>query len=297
MTIHPLMKVEPFTNRAQGHSPCAVLLNSETLDVVAMRTIADRINVPETVFVSNTDTVDFKIRCFNRMGEAQSRARSIVAAVYAIAEAGLLPLHAEKMGLSLEVSGRLTPIEIVFRDGTVQQVILPKTTTPEFLAIHHPGIVSLFGIALENVYPYAFVQAVAVGSPHLLIAVKYLDVVRNIQLDSAAYADLLQTTGFAGVHIFCLCGATQQGQTYARHFGTEAFAFEEPLSVSGTCSMAAYLWRYGMLGQSNFIAEHGPGLQQPEQAVVEIVGTRDQIEAIKVGGTAVVIAREQFHYS
>jgi predicted PhzF superfamily epimerase YddE/YHI9 len=53
--------------------------------------------------------------------------------------------------------------------------------------------------------------------------------------------------------------------------------------------MAAYLWHYGLINKPNFVAEQGHWLDRPGQAQVEIIGPRENISAVKVGGTAVTI--------
>ena len=55
--------------------------------------------------------------------------------------------------------------------------------------------------------------------------------------------------------------------------------------------MAAYLWHYGLIEQPTFIAEQGHWMQRPGQASVEVIGPRDKIETVKVGGSAVTVLR------
>ena len=55
--------------------------------------------------------------------------------------------------------------------------------------------------------------------------------------------------------------------------------------------MAAYVWHYGLIDDPTFIAEQGHWLHRPGQATVEVVGPRDDIETVKVGGGAVTVIR------
>jgi trans-2,3-dihydro-3-hydroxyanthranilate isomerase len=66
---------------------------------------------------------------------------------------------------------------------------------------------------------------------------------------------------------------------------------EDPFTGSATGGMAAYLWRYGLLDQPTFIAEQGHWMGRPGQATVEVIGPRDDIETVRVGGSAVTIVR------
>ena len=55
--------------------------------------------------------------------------------------------------------------------------------------------------------------------------------------------------------------------------------------------MAAYLWHHGLIEKPTFIAEQGHWMQRPGQAFVEVVGSRDDIQTVKVGGSAVTVLR------
>jgi trans-2,3-dihydro-3-hydroxyanthranilate isomerase len=59
--------------------------------------------------------------------------------------------------------------------------------------------------------------------------------------------------------------------------------------------MAAYLWRYGWIDSPTFIAEQGHWMSQPGKGFVEVVGDRDDIQTIRVGGSAVTVIRGLFY--
>jgi trans-2,3-dihydro-3-hydroxyanthranilate isomerase len=94
--------------------------------------------------------------------------------------------------------------------------------------------------------------------------------------------------------LFCLQGISDAGATFARHFGVPPDLLEDPFTGSATGGMAAYLWHYGLIPSPQFIAEQGHWLQRPGQASVEVIGPRDDIQAVKVGGPAVAILCGEF---
>jgi trans-2,3-dihydro-3-hydroxyanthranilate isomerase len=55
--------------------------------------------------------------------------------------------------------------------------------------------------------------------------------------------------------------------------------------------MAAYLWRYGLIDHPTFVAQQGHWMGRPGTASVEVVGPRDNIETVRIGGQAVVVMR------
>ena len=58
--------------------------------------------------------------------------------------------------------------------------------------------------------------------------------------------------------------------------------------------MAAYLWHYGLVDEPQFMAEQGHWMNRPGQAQVEIVGPRNDIQTVKVGGSAVTVLEGEF---
>ena len=58
--------------------------------------------------------------------------------------------------------------------------------------------------------------------------------------------------------------------------------------------MAAYLWRYGLINKPTFTAEQGHWMNRPGVASVEVIGPRDDITTVKVGGAAVAVLFGEF---
>jgi trans-2,3-dihydro-3-hydroxyanthranilate isomerase len=127
-----------------------------------------------------------------------------------------------------------------------------------------------------------------------MVPVQNLDALARIQIDIRAFSALHTKGDFFSLHIFCLGGFTSNGDTFARHFAPPPDIFEDPFTGSATGGMAAYLWRYGLIESRRFIAEQGHWLKRPGLAFVEIQGSRDDIEGIRVGGQAVVVMRGEF---
>ena len=64
---------------------------------------------------------------------------------------------------------------------------------------------------------------------------------------------------------------------------------EDPLTGSATGGMAAYLWHHGLIPTPTFMAEQGHWMDRPGQAYVEVIGPPEDIETVKVGGSAVTV--------
>jgi len=152
-------------------------------------------------------------------------------------------------------------------------------------------VMPAFGLHPDDALHGVPIQIVSTGTPQLMIPVKNLDALRRIQVNIPLYTALRDSTKFFSPHLFCTQGVTPAGQTFARHFGLPPDTYEDPFTGSATGGMAAYLWHYGLLESPKFIAEQGHWMNRPGQAFVEVVGSREDIEMVKVGGSAVTVMR------
>ena len=112
-----------------------------------------------------------------------------------------------------------------------------------------------------------------------------------MQVNLAAYKVYRAQSDFFSPHLFCLQGITPRARTFARHPGVPPDVTEDPFTGSATGGMGAYLWHHGLIDEPKFIAEQGHWMNRPGQATVEVIGPRDDIETVKVGGKAVTVMR------
>jgi trans-2,3-dihydro-3-hydroxyanthranilate isomerase len=124
-----------------------------------------------------------------------------------------------------------------------------------------------------------------------MIPVNNVDVLKRIDFQATAYAQFRANADFFSTHLFCLQGLTEAGDTFARHFVEPPDLIEDPFTGSATGGMGAYLWHYGLIEQPTFKAEQGHWMHRPGLGTVEVVGSRDDIETVKVGGNAATIVR------
>jgi trans-2,3-dihydro-3-hydroxyanthranilate isomerase len=66
---------------------------------------------------------------------------------------------------------------------------------------------------------------------------------------------------------------------------------EDPFTGSATGGMAAYLWHHGLIDSPTFLAEQGHWMGRPGQGFVSVIGPREDIETVQVGGQAVTVIR------
>lgn len=292
--MYSFMQVDAFTDKPLGGNPCAILFDADSLDEESMLAIAREMNLSETSYVINSEKADFGARYFTPGGEIPLAGHPTLATVQALVESGRLSLAGELTEITLELQAGLIPVEIVAKEGKIQRITMTQNR-PLFLAEYSPEeVMPVLGLTTDDLLPTTIIQTVSTGTPQLMVPVQNLDALARIQIDIRAFSALHTKGDFFSLHIFCLGGFTSNGDTFARHFAPPPDIFEDPFTGSATGGMAAYLWRYGLIESRRFIAEQGHWLKRPGLAFVEIQGSRDDIEGVRVGGQAVVVMRGEF---
>ena len=291
MPTLPFAQVDAFTDSPLGGNPCAIVFDADGLDDETMLAIAREMNLSETSFVLRSRVADVRARYFTPAEEIPLAGHPTVATIFALVESGRLELRGEESTYSLEL--QVGPVRVDVRaDGdTVRRVVMSQKK-PRFLATHDPAeVLPVFGLSEADLLPDLPIQTVSTGTPQLMVPLRGLEALRRVRIDTARYAALRASSDFFSPHLFCREGATESGQTFARHFGTSPDTPEDPFTGSATGGMAAYLWHYGLIESPRFVAEQGHWMSRPGRAEVEVVGPRENIETVRVGGSAVTVLR------
>lgn len=291
MPTYPFMQVDAFTDRPLGGNPCAIVFDTDDMPTETMQAIAQEMNLSETSFVRQSDVADFGVRYFTPAEEIPMAGHPTIATTFALVESGRLPLTGPCTSITLELQVGPIQVDIMSSDGVIKRVVMSQKK-PQFLeTFATTTVLPLFGLSVDDALPGVSTQVVSTGTPQLMVPLKDQAALRRALIDLAAYPSFREEAGFFSAHLFCLQGATPHGQTFARHFGTPPDVFEDPFTGSATGGMAAYLWHYGLIDSPTFIAEQGHWMNRPGQATVEVIGPRDDIETVKVGGLAATILR------
>ncbi|MEO8030146.1 MAG: PhzF family phenazine biosynthesis protein [Gemmatimonadota bacterium] len=291
MPSYPVVWVDAFTDRPLAGNPCAVVFDADDLDPATMQAIAGEMHLAETAFVRRSTIADVAARYFTPAEEIPLAGHPTVATIYALVEAGRLALTGELTTISLELKEGPIPVEITAVGGKVTRVTMSQRK-PKFLSTHQAEVVlPIFGLEPDAVLPGATIQTVSTGTPQLMVPVRSLERLREAHMDVPAYRAYRDRSDFFSPHLFCLEGVTAAGRTFARQFGAPPDLPEDPFTGSATGAMAAYCWHHGLIAQPVFRAEQGHWMGRPGIAEVEVVGPRDDIVTVKVGGAAVTILR------
>ena len=302
---HEFMQVDAFTDQPLGGNPCAIVFDADDLSTETMQAIAKENNLSETAFVLKSDVADVGARYFTPDEEIPLAGHPTIATIYALATTNRIP--SDKIGepgsttqIMLQLPAGVLPIDIVWsgkpgsdQPRSVDQVIMSQLAPKFGATFSSEQILPIFGLQPEDSLAGPPIQIVSTGTPQLMIPVRDHDALRRVALNAADYVAFREREKFFSPHIFCLEGATESGDTFARHVVAShgGSTFEDPFTGSATGGMGAYIWHHGLMDSPKFVAEQGHWMGRPGRAKVEVVGQPDVIETVKVGGNAATIIR------
>lgn len=290
MPTYSLYQVDAFTARPLNGNPCAVVFDCADLNDDLMLAIAREMNLSETSFVWRMDDGRFRARYFTPAEEIPLAGHPTVATIYALIDSGRLKVDGDYLKLPLVLRDGPVEVEVFAKANKVERIMMSQRK-PQFLSIHRPAdILPAFGLDESDLLPNTVIQTVSTGTPQLMVVLKDLDSLRRATLNIEKYAALRNASDFFSPHLFCLQGV-ERGTTFARDFGLPPDTLEDAFTGSATGGMAAYLWHYGLIDSPTFIAEQGHWMSRPGEAYVEVIGPREDIETVKVGGAAVTVFR------
>lgn len=286
MGNHRFFQVDAFTTNPLGGNPCAIIFESDGLSEKQMIAIAQEMNLSETVFVLTPTKTDFKARYFTPIEEIPLAGHPTISLIHILHELGLI----QKPSMSLELPAGEIRVDIELDAQSKNPHITMFQNKPKFMT-EYPAdtVLPVFGLSAQDKLPNAPIQTVSTGTPQLMIPLKSLDALKSAEMDFERYRKLKAQGDFFSPHLFCLSGATSDGDTFARHFGIPPDTFEDPFTGSATGNMGCFLWHYNLIKNPKFIAEQGHWMGRPGRAQVEVVGEPGNIETVKLSGTAVTV--------
>lgn len=291
MPSYPYMLIDAFTERALGGNPCAVVFDADTLPDATMQAIAQEMNLSETAFVRSSQVADIGARYFTTAEEIPLAGHPTIATIYGLVQSGQIALRGASTTVRLELRAGVIDVEISQAEGRALLITMSQLA-PRFLQTLDPAeALPAFGLSPDDLLPGAQVQVVSTGTPQLMVPLRDHAALRRARVYPDLALPLRERTGFFSSHLFCVQGLTEAGRTFARHFGTPPDTTEDPFTGSATGGMAAYLWHYGLIDTPRWVAEQGHWMGRPGQAQVEVVGPRDAIRTVRVGGSAALLIR------
>lgn len=275
--------VDAFADAPFGGNGCAVVHGGAVLsDAVCMAYVRET-SLVECTFTGPSEVADLRVKYYLASREIPFAGHPTIATVAAL-------LHRGKAGqgkLTLETGAGIVALDV---DGAL---ITMTQVAPTFGArIPAEVVAKVGGIPADAII--AAPQVVSTGLPFCITVLRDREAVESLRFDRKGFAAYRDQLGLASDDLMepywlALEGATAAGDTFARLLLAPPSPPEDPFTGSATGAAAAFLWAHGLISSPRYVAEQGHGLGRPGRAQVEVLGPRDAIAGVKVGGHGVVL--------
>ena len=286
MKEYKIIYIDAFTRIPYTGNPCAVLPQAEGLTVEQMQAIARETNLNETAFVFKSTKAHFKVRYFTPRNEIPFAGHPTIATVYMLAEEGLIPLKEPVIHISLEFEIGVLPVDIEIKHGKPVRVIMTQKAPTFGMTLSPEEVAPCFGLRVSDLRSDCPSQVVGTGVPFLMVPARDINVLAKVRMDRDTLAKLLDKAGIGAAFMFCLGGFMKEADTHARFFDPRGTS-EDPYTGSATGAMGCYVIHYGLKKGPTLVAEQGNFVKRPGDGVIEIGGSPQQIENVRLGGAAV----------
>jgi len=307
MPAYRFVQFDVFTDRAFCGNPLAVFPEAEGIGDEVMMRIAREMNLSETVFVlkPESENVLRRLRIFTPVREIPFAGHPIVGTWTALASEGLVQPPEGGTGwqrIFHEVGIGVLPVDIEFLDGKPVQVVMTQGKFEILNEIddgqEQAELARALGVAREDLDESLPIQVITTGLSCLAVPIRSLADLRDCHVNATLLADFYTRHGAAGCHAFTRetieVGAAR---AHARFFAPADNIPEDPATGSACGALGGYLVHHGALnlepedGRYKFVIEQGDFIHRPSRINLDVKGSAGNVEEVKVGGLAVLVAR------
>ncbi|MBV9612181.1 MAG: PhzF family phenazine biosynthesis protein [Acidobacteriaceae bacterium] len=283
--------VDVFTDRPLEGNPLAVFLDGSELDGSTMQSIAQELNLSETVFVLPATQAGCaaRLRIFTPRQELAFAGHPTVGTSFVLLKRGIVPSETERFVLEENIGP--VPIRVA---GQMKPLIWLTTPPIQIGQKFDRGkCANALGLGAEDLLDCE-PQTVSAGNPFLFVALK------NKEAVDRAWLDLSGATLFKGAEphpngVFVF--AHRPEGAYSRMFAPEHGIAEDPATGSATGPLAVYMMGNHLvsgLSGTRFISEQGTKMGRRSILHVQINGEQG-VEGIEVGGHVTPLVDAEMH--
>lgn len=275
--------VDVFTDRPLAGNQLCVFTRAQEIPEELLQPLARELNFSETAFVYPPQQGGHaRLRIFTPRSELRFAGHPTLGAAFALG--GPLQL----VEIRLETGAGIVPVtleregpRIVF--GWMRQ---PVPTVAPYAQQH--ALFAALGVD-GSALP---VERYDNGVPHVFVVLADERRVAALDPDLGALARLARA-GERIVGFNCSAGSGARWKT--RTFAPADGVAEDPATGSAAGPLACHLARHGLIpfGEEIEISQ-GSEIGRPSTLYVRVQGTRQRIERVEVGGSAVVVSRGEF---
>lgn len=278
--LNSIYRVSAFADNINGGNPAGVVLDADKLTDEQMLQIAKEVGYSETAFVMKSDRADFRVRFFTSVDEVDLCGHATIATFNLLRDLGIVNIG----NYTQETKAGILKLKI-YDDS----VYMEQNTPKYYERIDKKEIERCFISQSIDYISDIPIQIVSTGLKDILLPVKELDVLLEIQPNIKLIDEISRKYDVTGIHVFCL--ETLHGvDAHVRNFAPRYGINEESATGTANGALACYLMKYVKSNfNGNFVIEQGYSMKKPSKIKVKLKCDNDEIIEVYVGGNALTI--------
>jgi trans-2,3-dihydro-3-hydroxyanthranilate isomerase len=270
-----------FTDTPLEGNGLAVFTDAREIPEKTLQPLAREMNLSETVFVYPAEGDGHaRIRIFTPVSELPFAGHPVLGTAFVLGA----PLQLGE--IRLETGVGIVPVALEREDGRIVfgRMSQPIPTVRPF----ERGSELLAALRVEGSELPLELYDSGLGNVYVLLASE--EAVASVAPDLGAVADVM-----GAVHACCVAGSGTRWKV--RMFAPGDGVPEDPATGSAAGPLACHLARHGRIGfGEEIVISQGAEIARPSTLRARVDGSREQIEKVEVGGSAVVVARGEFRF-
>jgi trans-2,3-dihydro-3-hydroxyanthranilate isomerase len=296
MKKYKFYQVDVFTNKPLEGNPLVVFPEAEGLTSEQMQKIARETNLSETTFVfppTNPKT-DFKVRIFTIDRELPFAGHPVLGTHYVLAQEGRIEPKEPKTIVWQELGVGILPVELRVKKGQVEKVVMTQSK-PEFISTYDNAelMAKAFSLPASEIIDTGLpIELVSTGLPQLMVPIKNLKAMQNLQINSPAMGEACEQAGSHILFLFCLETLKPESTVHTRCFAHFIQIFEDPATGSASGALGAYLVKNEVVKvepTTYITSEQGYEMGRPSTVYIEVDAKGEEISEVRVGGQVVKV--------
>lgn len=283
--------LDVFTDRVFGGNPLAVFPDARGISDEQMRAVARELNLSETVFVFPAEAGGTRrVRIFTPGAELPFAGHPTVGTAILLVELGEVAATDGELDMVLEEGVGPVAVRVTVRGGRAEFAQLttaqPATVGP---APSREELAALLGLAPTDLADDWEPASASAGVAFTVIPLRDVAALGRARLDMGVWERLLGAAEAS--HVYPIVPAAPGGTVRVRMFAPNMGIAEDPATGAAAAALAGYLAaRAGTDGTLRWTVEQGTEMGRPSTIHVEADVRDGRAVAVRVGGSAVLVA-------
>jgi len=270
---HQSMKIKAhivngFTAGSKGGNPAGVVLNADNFDEKDMLQIAKKVGLSETAFVSKSRTEGFKLDFFTPNMRIAHCGHATIAAFSYLAQLGLV---SEGETSKETIDG---PRKILVKEGAAyMEQKAPRYNTSkewELQGVKKDSVLNSLGLSKNDLDTRVDPMLVNTGNSFIVIGVKSAGILKHIQPNHDAIADISEKLDLIGFYVFTTDTSATEHDATTRMFAPRYAIQEESATGMAAGPLACLLHDHLEIKQDVIIIDQGHFMETPSPSIINV---------------------------